>query len=81
MMNLQAMRQSSMLAGYCHLCHDYELPDRACSNIHVRGLEPQLSYTPSRFEPYSRIEGHFRPLAGLPSKNSSSPEYPRNYSR
>ena len=81
MMNLQAMRQSSVFASYCHLCRDYELPERACSNMHVRGFEPQLSYTPPRFEPYSRIEGHFRPLVALPSKNSSSPECSRNYSR
>ena len=81
-MNLQAMRQSSVFAmSYCHLCRDYELPERACSNMPVRGFEPQISYTPPRFEPYSRIEGHFRPLVALQSKNSSSPECSRNYSR
>ena len=72
-MNLQAMRQSSVFGGYCHLCHDYELPGRSCQSS-LRGLEAPLSYNPPHCESCGRFEGHFRALPGT-IKDTSSPEY------
>lgn len=78
MMNLQTIRQSSVFGGYCHLCHDYEMPDGSCSSL--RDLESSLAYNPPRYTSFNRFEGHFRALPGI-EKDTSSSEYIREFAR
>ncbi|XP_046851850.1 paired box protein Pax-6-like [Xenia sp. Carnegie-2017] len=75
--NMQSVRSPSspVFAGYYHMYHGFEYPERPFSSINVR------PYTSPPFEPYSVQRSRFsRPHSSLLSNNSSL-EYHRVYSR